>query len=298
MGTALLAVANIRVGDSWQDAGEPESGRPPRSRDIIRFVNQHFRMTRSEGSYDDVRRRDLKHPILAGFVVMSAADPAADRNDGTRGFGLAPEFLLLIRCYGTGQWAEQLERFNASRAALEHLLAQRRKLDSIPVTLPQGVSLTLSPGCHNALQRQVVEKFLSLYGFGAEVLYLGDAANKHLYFDETRLKELNFFEIDRGDLPDVVAYSSEKNWLYLVEAVHSSGPIGPERLLELKRLTSGCKAPIVYVTAFLTRAAYQKWAGKIAWETEVWIAEAPEHLIHPNGDKFLGPYRTASETQG
>ncbi|MFS2517149.1 MULTISPECIES: BsuBI/PstI family type II restriction endonuclease [Parabacteroides] len=27
----------------------------------------------------------------------------------------------------------------------------------------------------------------------------------------------------------------------------------------------------------------------IAWETEVWIAENPGHMIHFNGDRFIGP---------
>ena len=27
----------------------------------------------------------------------------------------------------------------------------------------------------------------------------------------------------------------------------------------------------------------------INWDTEVWIAELPEHMIHLNGDQFMGP---------
>ena len=29
-----------------------------------------------------------------------------------------------------------------------------------------------------------------------------------------------------------------------------------------------------------------------AEQTEVWIAENPDHLIHYNGEKFLGPFTT------
>jgi hypothetical protein len=33
-----------------------------------------------------------------------------------------------------------------------------------------------------------------------------------------------------------------------------------------------------------------RYLGEIAWETEVWVADAPSHLIHFNGERFLGPY--------
>lgn len=111
------------------------------------------------------------------------------------------------------------------------------------------------------------------------------------YEPDEKLDELGFFKLDHGELPDVVAYSESKNWLYLIEAVHSSGPISENRLLELKKLTKNCKADIVYVTAFLDRATFRTWVKDIAWETEVWIADNPTHLIHFNGDKFMGPYK-------
>ncbi|MGI8419957.1 MAG: BsuBI/PstI family type II restriction endonuclease [Candidatus Levyibacteriota bacterium] len=161
----------------------------------------------------------------------------------------------------------------------------------IPLTLPQGLELTLTQGKHNDLQKAIIEGFLPIYGYNSDVLYVGDTANKLLYLDEERLKALNFFELNHDELPDVITYSQEKNWLYLIEAVHSSGPISPSRLVELKRLTKDCAAEIVYVTAFLDRETFRKYIADIAWETEVWIADNPEHLVHFNGHKFLGPYK-------
>ncbi len=91
----------------------------------------------------------------------------------------------------------------------------------------------------------------------------------------------------------MLAYSKQKNWLFLIEAVHASNPITELRRRTLERLTADCIFGTVYVTAFLTREGFAKFAKEIAWETEVWIAESPDHLIHFNGDKFLGPHRTA-----
>lgn len=165
-----------------------------------------------------------------------------------------------------------------------------RNLPRFPVILPGGRKLVFSPGKHNELQRAVIEQFLPIYGHGAEVLYVGDAADKFLCLETERLRALQFFEIAHGELPDIIAYSAQKNWLYLIEAVHSFGPISPVRLLELQNLTRNCTPEIVFVTAFLHRNTFRKFAPEIAWETEVWIAEAPEHLIHFDGHRFLGPY--------
>lgn len=160
----------------------------------------------------------------------------------------------------------------------------------VPVTLPSGTMLQLSKGKHNLLQKAIIEDFLPRYGEKAQVLYLGDTAQKFLHMERECLKRLNFFELAHDELPDVIAYSESKNWLYLIEAVHSSGPISSLRHEQLRSLTKKCTAEILYVTAFLDRNTFRKYAPDIAWETEVWIAEAPDHIIHFDGQRFLGPY--------
>jgi type II restriction enzyme len=65
---------------------------------------------------------------------------------------------------------------------------------------------------------------------------------------------------------------------------------------ELAALFAGSTAGLVYVTTFLTREALREYAHVIDWETEVWAADAKDHLIHYNGERFLGPYqRTMQE---
>ncbi len=92
-------------------------------------------------------------------------------------------------------------------------------------------------------------------------------------------------------MPDVVLHWAAKNWLLLVEAVTSHGPVDGKRHGELANLFAGCNAGLVYVTAFPNRAVMARYLAEIAWETEVWVADAPSHLIHFNGERFLGPYQ-------
>jgi hypothetical protein len=286
MAMAFLAV--IGVTDNWKEASDK---RFLKTRDVINFINQHFDENISSGSYDDIRRKDLKLLVVSGLVVNSSDKPNAATNDPTRGYSLDPAFLKLIHSYDTTDWAKNLIQFMENRVVLENLLARQRDLLKVPIQLPSGILLELSSGKHNDLQKAIIEDFLPRYGQNCKILYLGDTANKMLFVDKVELQILNFFELSHDELPDIIAYDQQKNWLYLIEAVHSSGSISEIRMLELKRLTKDCTADIVYVTAFLTKSEFKKWVTDIAWETEVWIAENPDHLIHFNGDKFLGPYK-------
>ena len=293
MAKAFLAVADMRPGTSWTDAKDSASGggHQLRSREIISFMNSHLGEHISPGSYDDIRRKDLALPVEALIVLRSARKPDANTNDGTRGFALNPSAARLVRCFGTANWGPALNEFMLGKPALAQELSRNRQLARTPVTLIGKQELSFSPGKHNQLQKHVIENFLPIFGYGAEVLYVGDTENKFKYSNATRLASLNFFELAHDKLPDVVAYSLAKNWLFLIEAVTTANPINELRLRTLKQLTMQCSADVVYVTAFPDRATYRKFAHEIAWETEVWLADSPEHMIHFNGDKFIGPYQ-------
>ena len=291
MGLAFLAVADVKRSNHWNAAKQSGCGWAPQTRQIIEYINANFEENISSGSYDDIRRKDLKLLTVAGLVERSANNPSAATNNPTRGYALNPQYACLIREFGVEGWEDQVDELLAETGTLRDRLLGQREIETVSVTISAGKKLMFTPGEHNTLQKAVIEEFLPRFGFKAELLYVGDTANKFLLCEKSRLEALSFFELAHGELPDIVAYSRKKNWLFLVEAVHSSGPISQLRLAELKRLTKACTADIVYVTAFLDRAAFRKFAPDIAWETEVWIADTPDHLIHYDGDKFLGPYK-------
>jgi len=285
MAEACLAVANVT--QSFGEARSSESGLFLKTRDIIEYENRHFGENISPGSYDDVRRKDLAWLVEAGLVVNSAVTGGVATNNPTRGYALAPHFARLVRCYGKENWAEAIKDFTETNGNLRKELAHARDLEQIPVQLPSRTRLKLSAGTHNLLQKRVIEDFLPRFGMGAEVLYVGDTADKFLFQDKKKLHEVGFFTLRHEELPDIVAYSQEKNLLFLIEAVHSAGPMSEIRVRKLKRQLQGSKATVVFFTAFLHKEEFRKWVTQIAWETEVWIADSPDHLIHFNGYKFL-----------
>lgn len=290
MALCFLSVAGVT--SEWSEAKGSGENRFLKTRDIINFINTNFGEKISSGSYDDIRRKDLKFLVLAGLIMNSGDNPSAATNDPTRGYSLSSEFKTLVTSYRTENWERNLKSFMNDKESLSHILSRKRDIAMIPVTLPSGKPIELSPGEHNLLQKAIIEEFLPRFGQGCKVLYIGDTANKILHIETDFLKELNFFELSHDELPDVIAYDERKNWLYLIEAVHSSGPMNEVRVLELKTLLKNCKAELIFVTAFLTKTEFKKWMLEIAWETEVWTADNPEHLTHFDGQRFLGPYGT------
>ncbi len=258
-----------------------------KTREIIEFVNKQFKEEISSGSYDDIRRKDLKLLTTAEIVIQSK--PKSATNDSTRGYNISPLYKKLLSTYGSKDWEKATKKSLKGIKPLKEKLKRLRTIKKIKVAVGKK-NLKFSVGEHNDLQKAIIEEFLPRYGHGAEVLYVGDTSDKYLHLEKEKLKKLNFFEMSHDELPDIVAYSKKKNWIYLIEAVHSSGPISEIRLIQLQKLTKKCKTDVVYVTAFLDRATFRKFMIDVAWETEVWIADNPDHLIHFNGDKFLGPY--------
>lgn len=284
MAGACLAVGQIVR--SFKEAKSVMDGCFLKTRDIINFENNHYNENISSGSYDDIRRKDLKQLLDEGLVINSSELDKSSTNNPNRGYALSAPFARLLKAYGTRKWDFSLAYYVEVQYMAKKKLERKRAMDRIPVTLPSGVTLELTTGEHNLLQKKIVEDFLPVFGMGAEVLYIGDTTDKYLHRDTEALQQLHI-TLEHGKLPDVVAYSREKNLLFLIEAYHSSNPMNNERVNSLKHLVADCGANVVFVTAFLNKSEGLKYLKDIAWETEVWFANEPEHMMHLNGYKFL-----------
>lgn len=289
MAMAFLAVADVSQLGTWEQVKDDTEERALITRQIIEYENTFYGEHISSGSYDDVRRKDLLRLLLAGVVVNSK--PAANNNNPTRGYQISREYAPLIRRYGAADWFEQVIEFNRLHPTYAERLACKRELPKMTVTYVDGTIFELQEGQHNQLQKAIIEKFLPQFGHNAVILYCGDAAKKHIILEEATLKRYGFSDLKHGKLPDIIAYSEEKDWLYIIEAFYSSNPITPERKMELENLLNeeGRKRAI-YITAFEDRATCKSQFMDLAWETEVWVASEPEHMLHRNGSRFLGPY--------
>ncbi|MEY4589471.1 MAG: hypothetical protein RL497_1547, partial [Pseudomonadota bacterium] len=205
-------------------------------------------------------------------------------------YQIEPAALDLLRTFGASVWHDNLAVYLSKQQTLVSQYANEREQHRIPVEIAPGKEITLSPGEHSELIRSIIEEFAPRFAPGGVLVYAGDTGDKWGYFDAALLAGLNVHVDSHGKMPDVVLHFVEKNWLLLVEAVTSHGPIDGKRHAELAKLFAGSTAGLVYVTAFPNRAIMGRYLGQIAWETEVWTADAASHLIHFNGVRFLGPY--------
>ena len=290
---ALLAVANVKKSTEWKKMKCANDDYSVTTKEIIEFDNTYLEDNISPGSYDYVLRDDLKQLLIAEVVIKSK--PGANISNPTRGYKISVEYAKLIRNYGQPDWLKQVESFNKMHPSYKDRLNPTRDIPKIPVTTADGSVFMLKEGEHNIIQKLVIEEFLSRFGNSATLLYLGDSDNKfQVCFEKEKLKDLGFLDITQGKLPDIVAYSESKDWIYMIEAYHTSNPITPERKLELKKVMGASASKGVFVTAFENITSYRTCSEELAWETEIWIATEPDHMIHRNGSRFLGPYPSES----
>ena len=253
------------------------------------YLAEHYETTYAANTRETFRRQVLHQFVQAGLSEYNPFEPDLPTNSPNAHYAVTEFALDVIRRYGTSHWNAAVDRFRRKRGALAERYAQERQRHLVPVTLPDGQELQLSPGKHNEVQKAVVEEFAPRFAPGAHLLYLGDTEKKDLFLDRPRLAELGIPITDHDKLPDVLLYDAERKWLFLVEAVTSHGPVAPSRMVDLEAMLAGCPAEPIFVSAFPDFGEFRKHMTNIAWETEVWLCDSPDHLIHYDGDRFLGP---------
>ncbi len=285
-GRTLLALLDLKPFQGWSDASAPMRGITP----IIKFIAKEHGKPYKPNTRETIRDEAVKYFVEAGMVFLNPDDSSRPITSAKTVYQVEPGALDLFRSYGAATWKRKLVLYLASR---EHIRRERervRAISKIPVSLPSGERVHLSPGGQNPLIKLVVEEFCGRFSPAGTVLYVGDAEGKFMHYEVDYLKRLGIVISAPSKMPDVLVHDVRRNWLLLIEAVVSAGAVDSKRRVELKKLFSGSKAGLVFVTAFASREAMRSFLPQISWETEVWVADDPEHLIHFNGERFLGPH--------
>ncbi len=276
----ILAMAGIKPDMSWSEAKNEWI----RIHDIIQFVNTFYSMSYAENSRETFRKQALHRFRTVALIE----DNGKAINSPKYRYRLTEETVKILRTMETPAWKEAIKRFLCYHEKLIDLYASKKKMTMMPVNI-NGESFKFSTGKHNELQKAIIEEFAPRFAPNSECLYVGDTIEKNLVKNVEKLKELGVEITLHDKMPDVVLYREDKDWIYFVESVTSVGPMDPKRILEIEEMTKDVTAGKIFVTAFLDFKTYKKFAEELAWETEVWIAEMPEHMIHLNGDRFMGP---------
>lgn len=288
--SALVLLALLAMGPdtAWASASSPTL----RTVEIMDWIRHRHGHDYKPNTRETIRRQTLHQFLDAGLVAHNPDDPKRAVNSPKNCYRISEPALELCRAFGGDTYRLLLAAYMEQQPGLAALYARERRQRQIPVTLPGGAEIELTPGGQNTLIALILDEFCRRWTPAGRVLYVGDAGRDDPVFDEHGLAELGL-ELDKhGKLPDLVVLLEDRGWLVLIEAASSHGPVDAKRYRELHALFSGSSAGLVLVSCFPDRAEMRKYLAEIAWETEVWCADAPSHLIHFNGERFLGPYDT------
>ena len=281
----LLALADIKPRKPWKGATAPLR----RITEMMDWMRDHYEVRYAPNTRETIRRQTVHQFVQHGLLIENPDKPDRPINSPNWCYQLSQEALALLKSFGSPAFKTQLKAFRKNPAA-SALQARHRDLPRESVRMPDGAVIELSAGGQNTLIRAIVEEFAPRFVRSPKVLLLGDAANKEIISDEKTMAKLGVVLPERGKAPDVLIHDTQRDWLIVIEAVTSHGPVDQKRKNELTDLFAKARPGLVFVTAFPDSKTYCRFCSNIAWETEVWIADAPDHMIHFNGERFLGPY--------
>lgn len=282
----LLALINLKPNEDWNMASNPLVGITP----IIEFIKEYYEIIYAPNSRESIRRQTIYQFLAAGIITLNPDNPNRATNSGKTVYQIDTSTLGLLQTFKTENWEQNLYTYLDSVQTLKERYSQNRKMNQMPIKIDENRSVYLSPGGQNILVKEIIEEFATRFVPGGFPVYIGDTGNKFLFLNAEFLSMLGVNIDNHGKMPDILIYYPAKKWLLIIEAVTSHGPIDPKRLEELKQLFQNTATGLVFVTAFLTRKAMTRYLPTISWETEVWVAEDPSHMIHFNGERFLGAY--------
>lgn len=282
----LLALLGMTPATPWGEASNPML----RTLEIMAWIREHYQKPYAPNSRETIRRFTLHQFSNAQLITQNPDQPDRPINSPKWCYQLTSEALHLIQSYEQSGFADRVREYLDRVPSLQEQSRQAREMNRIPATLPDGSAVTLSPGGQNVLIKQMVEVFAPLFTPRGQVLFVGDTDHKDPIYETETLARLGVVIPDRGKIPDLIVYMPDRNWLVLMEAASSHGPVDATRHTELSILFKDSTAGLVYVSCFPSRQVMRQYLHQIAWETEVWCAEDPTHLIHFNGERFLGPY--------
>lgn len=282
----LLALTDIRPESTWKSANNPLIGITP----MMEFAEIVYNKKYAPNSRETFRRFSMHQLVQAGIALYNPDDPGRPVNSPKAVYQISPATLKVVRMFGTLDFNKELLEFKKTIGSLSALYAKARDMLQIPVKIAKNQEIRISSGEHSELIKDIIENMVPRFLHNSVLVYVGDTGEKWGYFDENLAKKLNLNVDHHGKMPDVVFYIEDKKWLILVESVTSHGPVDSKRLIELNTLFSEVPAYKIYISAFPNKQVMARYSTQIAWETEVWIADNPTHMIHFNGNKFLGPY--------
>jgi type II restriction enzyme len=149
----LIALCGLGLGDAWASAARI---RCTVTKGIMDHVREKFRKDYAPNTRETFRRQVLHQFVQAHIVDYNPFEPDLPTNSPRAHYAITESALAVVRVYGTAQWKEAVYRFVAEYGTLTVLYSPARERRRVPVTLPDGQQIRLSPGRHNEVQKAII----------------------------------------------------------------------------------------------------------------------------------------------
>ncbi len=285
----FASIARVK-GGKWNRVSEEYIG----THDMIAYINKNYpnkagldNSDYSENSRESFRKETIYPWIEAGILEPKPGLPTNDKNNSYRFTSVAAG---LFRHYGTPDWEDHLNAYLKNHMTYSDLQKQAKDIDLGYEVEYNGLTFHLGRSSHNKLQKLILDRFARIFSSKAELLYIGDTKDKALCKNDKRMKELGIDVFDKtSKIPDIVLYDNNKKRLILIEAYSSTGEFTIDRVNKIKEsLNVSSDTEVAFVTAFSTTKKMLQVYKRIAWDTDIWVAEDETHMTHKNGDRFIG----------
>lgn len=282
----LLALLHLKPGDDWGSASNPML----RVRDIMDWIRDFFDVDYKPNTREAIRRFTLHQFVIAELAEENADEPGRPVNSPKWNYRITEEALNVFRNRGKSVFEEVAAEFITEHKSYKSLAEERRNMPKVSVTLPSGAEFCLSAGGQSVLIKAIIEEMLPRFVPGSSVVYIDDADHKHGIVDRQLADKLGIVLSERGKAPDVIAWDCERGWIFLMEAAETHRPVDVTRKHELRELFAKQWDKVVLISCFPSRKTMRKYLAALAWETEAWCADSPDHMMHFDGSRFMGPY--------
>ncbi|WP_165046048.1 BsuBI/PstI family type II restriction endonuclease [Adlercreutzia sp. ZJ138] len=282
----LLSLAHMDAESSWADATNDMYT----MRRLMDWMRDRLGQDYAPNTRETIRRFTL-HQFCVGAIVEQNADrPDRPINSPKWNYRLNPNLIPVLHAVGTDDYELRIAEFLGGVETWRQQQAEIRMMNKVPVELPDGTGVMLSAGGQNVLIKDMVEEFCPRYAPGGQVLYIDDADHSFRTQQEALMASVGIELPEHGKVPDLIVWMADKEWLFLMEACSTHGPIDVMRKCELVDLFASRKSRLVFVSCFPDRMVMRQYLADLAWETEAWCASDPDHIIHLDGERFMGPY--------
>lgn len=148
----FLALANIKPEDDWNTAESPLLP----TVDIMDFIRSEYGKDYKPNSRETIRRQTLHQFDQAQIVDRNRDNPARATNSKDNNYSLNQPIIEILHAYPDGDWKDRVEKFLGDVPALQALYERTINKEKIPVRLPDGNEIKLSPGAHNQLHADIL----------------------------------------------------------------------------------------------------------------------------------------------